>query len=87
MLSDIEKTISINKLRRNFGEIEQILPLIDRFIITKKGKPFAVLSATSGIKRELMRKTAGAFKGTILDDDNFWKEVSKKKSRKEYTKL
>lgn len=85
--SIFDNTISINNLRRNFGEIEKALPFVDRFIVTKKGKPFAVLSATSDVKRELMKKTAGAFKGTILDKDNIWKEVLKKRSRKESISL
>lgn len=77
-----ENTISINELRRNFGEIEKALPFIDHFIVTKKGRPFAMLSATPSVKRELMKKTAGVLKGTRLDDDAIWREVLKKKSRK-----
>lgn len=77
-----ENTIAISDLRRKFGEIEEALPFVDHFILTKKGKPFAVLSATTSIKREHMKKTAGAFKNTKLATDAFWKEVLKKKSRK-----
>lgn len=82
VLSVSENTISINDLRRNFGEIEKELPFIDHFIVTKKGRPFAMLSATPTVKKELMKKTAGAFKGTRLGDDAIWREVLKKKSRK-----
>lgn len=77
-----ERTVSINDLRRRFGEIERELPFVDRFILTKKGKPFAVLSATRAAKREIMKDTAGAFKNTSFDRDDFWKEILKKKSRK-----
>lgn len=77
------KTIAINDLRRKFGEIEEALPFVDHFILTKKGRPFAILSATPSIKKEQMMKTAGAFKGTKLATDAFWKDVLKKKSRKE----
>ncbi len=76
-------TISINDLRRNFGEIEKMLPLVSFLIVTKKGKPFAVLSATPSLKKEFMKKTAGALKGTELDDDTLWQEALIKKSRKE----
>lgn len=76
------KTIPISELRKRFGEIEAALPFVDRFILTKKGRPFAVLSATSAVKKELIKKTAGAFKKTALDSDAFWKEVLKRKSRK-----
>jgi len=75
------KTIAISDLRRRFGEIEKTLPYVDHFILTKKGKPFATLAATSAVKKSLMKKTAGAFKGTNLDNDAFWKEVLKRKSR------
>ena len=78
-----DNTIAINDLRRKFGEIEEALPFVDHFILTKKGRPFAILSATPYVKKEQMKKTAGAFKGTKLATDSFWKDVLKKKSRKE----
>lgn len=31
---------------------------------------------------KILRKAAGAWKGTVLDDDKFWKEVLQRKSRK-----
>lgn len=74
-------TIAISDLRRKFGAIEKALPYVDHFILTKKGKPFATLAATSATKRSLMKKTAGILKGTNLDIDAFWKEVLKRKSR------
>jgi hypothetical protein len=74
--------ISINDLRRNFGEVEKVLPSVGYFIVTKKGKPFAVLSATPESKKELMEKTAGALKDTSLDNDSLWEEILTKKSRK-----
>lgn len=77
-----ENTIAISDLRRKFGDIEEALPFVDHFILTKKGRPFAILSATPFIKKEQMKKTAGAFKNTKLATDAFWKDVLKKKSRK-----
>ncbi len=82
-----EKTVAISDLRKRFGEIEDELPFVDRFILTKKGKPFAMLSATPQIKRKLMEKTAGEFKGTELAKKTVWKEVLKRKSRKEAINL
>lgn len=81
-LNSSERVVSINDLRRSFGEIESALPFVDHFILTKNGKPFAILSATPLIKKEEMKKTAGAFRGTKLARDVFWKDVLKKKSRK-----
>lgn len=77
----VDKTIAISDLRRKFGEIEKALPYVDHFVLTKKGKPLALLKAVPLIKKELMKKTAGAFKGTNLDSDELWKEVLKRKSR------
>ena len=82
-----ENRVSINDLRRNFGEIEKMLPFVPYLTITKKGRPFATLSATPALKKELMKKTAGAFKRTELDKDSFWKEVLKKKSKKGSVKI
>lgn len=76
-----DKTIPISDLRRKFGNIERVLPYVDHFIITKKGKPFATLAATLAVKKSLMRRTAGVLKGTNLDNDALWKEVLKRKCR------
>ena len=76
------KTVSINDLRRKFGEIEKELPFVNHFIITKKGKPFAILSADPSVKREMLKSMAGALKGTELDNDDLWKDILKRKSRK-----
>jgi hypothetical protein len=85
--SSTDNIIAISDLRRKFGDIEQALPFVDHFILTKKGVPFAILSATPSIKKDLMKKTAGAFKGTMLENDAIWKDVLKKKSRKENISL
>ena len=77
-----DKLIPINELRKRFGEIEKKLPTTDFFILTKKGKPFAILSAHQDVKRELMQRSFGGLKGTDLDNDEIWKEILKKKSRK-----
>lgn len=73
--------IPISDLRRKFGEIEALLPYVENFTITKKGKPFATITATDDIKRSIIKKYAGAFKNTDLDSDSIWKEVLIKKSR------
>lgn len=76
------KTIAISDLRRKFGEVEKELYHVNKFIITKKGKPFAVLSADPSVKREMLLKLAGSLKGTELDNDKLWKDVLKRKSSK-----
>lgn len=86
LLSNNDKIIAINDLRRKFGEIEKELPYVNRFIITKKGKPFAILSADPAIKRKRLLEMAGIWKNTDLDDDKLWKDVLKRKSRRKIIK-
>jgi len=81
-----DKTIAISDLRRRFGEVEKELPHVNRFIITKKGKPFAILSADPAVKRKLLLEMAGIWKNTDLDNDKLWKEVLKRKSRRKTIK-
>ncbi len=79
--------IPISDLRRKFGEIEALLPYVEHITITKKGRPFALLTATDEIKKSIIKKYAGAFKDTDLDDDLIWGETLKKKSRKKQIKI
>ena len=81
-----DKTIAISDLRRRFGEVEKELPHVNRFIITKKGKPFAILAADPAVKRKLLLEMAGIWKNTDLDNDKLWKEVLKRKSRRKTIK-
>lgn len=82
MNGSFPKIISITELRRKFGEVTENLAKTDSIILTKGGEPFAILKAASEEKRKLLRKTAGVWKNTPLDNDALWKNVSKKKSRK-----
>lgn len=79
--------IPISELRKKFGHIEAALPYIDYFILTKKGKPFATLSATTDVKRTVIKKYAGAFRKLGLDDDKLWKRILRKTSRKRPIRL
>lgn len=73
--------IAISDLRKKFGDIEALLPYVEYVTVTKKGKPFAILTAVSEVKKEVMQKTAGAWKNTDLDDDAFWMKTLTRKSR------
>lgn len=81
-MNNLSNIISITELRRNFGEITSNLVSINHLILTKGGKPYAILKAAPELKREILLKSAGTFKGTDLGDDKIWKEVFKRKSRK-----
>ena len=80
------KTISVNDLRRNFGELKKLLPSVE-FIVTDRGRPIAQITAAPQTKREMMEKMFGAWEATELDNDDLWEEVLKKKSRKKSINL
>lgn len=82
-----KRIIPITELRRNFGEIAENLAKLDSLILTRGGKPFAILKALPEEKAKLLRKTAGSWKGTELDNDVLWKKVFKRKSRKASIRL
>lgn len=85
-------TVTINDLRKRFGEIERSLPYIDHVTITKNGKPFARISPLSS-KRNTQHSAAdrfskyfGIWKDTDMDSDKFWKDILARKSRKKTVK-
>ena len=78
------RTIPIDEFRRKLGELKKELPFTD-FTLTDRGKPIARVTATpesSEVKKTRMMKMAGVWKETEMDDDNLWKEVLKKNSRR-----
>lgn len=81
MNSFTPRIISITELRRNFGQLTKNLAKTDSIILTKGGEPFAILKPAQEEKRKILMKTAGAWKGTSLDNNVLWKKVLKKKSR------
>lgn len=59
-----------------------MLPDIDELILTRDGRPFATVRASPEVKNAKLKSIIGAWKGTDLDDDAFWKKVLKRKNRK-----
>lgn len=86
-LNSLNTIVSVTELRRNFGEITANLARINSLILVRGGKPFAILKATPEEKKKVLRKAAGAWRGTSLDSDKFWKKVLKRKSRKAEIRL
>ncbi|OHA63116.1 MAG: hypothetical protein A2748_03040 [Candidatus Wildermuthbacteria bacterium RIFCSPHIGHO2_01_FULL_45_20] len=82
MKTSSKKIIPITELRRNFGAITAKLAEIDSLILTKGGEPFAILKASPEEKKKRLKKSAGAWKDTSLDNGDIWREAQKKKSRK-----
>lgn len=76
------KIIPVTDFIRNFGNESADILLYESFILTKGGKPFLNVTAAPELRRETLKKAAGGWKGTDLDDDNFWREIFKRKSRK-----
>ena len=81
------RIISITELRRNFGELTEDLAVNPPLILTKGGEQLAILSSAKEEKRKLLKKAAGSWARTGLDDDNFWKSSLNKKSRTKAIKL
>lgn len=82
-----KRIVSITELRRNFGELTANLGRIDSLILTKGGEPFATLRAVPLEKMKVLKKAAGAWRGSDLDDDEVWRKVGKRKSRKKTISL
>jgi len=85
--NDFRNIVSVTELRRNFGEITANLAKIDFLLLIRGGEPFAILKAAPEEKRKVLRKAVGAWKGTSLDSDVFWKKVLKRKSRRTKIRL
>jgi len=79
----MNKIIPITDLRRNFGEITEDILSVRSYILTKGGRPFAVMKASPELRRDRLKKAMGAWRETDLDSDKLWKEVFKRKSRKD----
>lgn len=76
------KILPITDFIRKFGMYADLLPRLDGMILTREGRPFAKLQATDEAKAEARKKYFGILAGTKWDNDRFWAEVLKKKSRK-----
>ncbi len=76
------KIIPITDLRRNFGENTEDILSVESYILTKGGRPFAIMKAAPELRRKMLKKAMGAWKNTELDDDDLWKDILKRKSRK-----
>ncbi len=76
------KIIPITDFRRNFGENTDYILSVESYILTKGGRPFAVVKAAPELRRENLKMAMGAWKNTDLDNDDLWKDVLKRNSRK-----
>jgi hypothetical protein len=83
----VSRIIPVTDLRRRFGEITEDLEMMGEIILTKDGRPFAILKAVPTEKRTKLLEFSGAWKGTELDDSKLWTEILTRKSRKNPVKI
>lgn len=81
------KIIPVSDFIRKFGDYADMLPGLDKIILTRGGRPFATIKATPEEKNRKLLSFFGLWKGTKLDSDKFWSEVLKRKNRRRQTKL
>ena len=76
------KIIPITDFVRRFGQYADLLPTMNKLILTREGRPFAEVRATAQEKNRKLLKLAGIWKDTTLDDELHWKKALLRKSRK-----
>jgi hypothetical protein len=81
------KIISVTDFIRRFGDYADLLPTIDKIILTRDGRPFATVKAAAETKNEKLLALSGIWKNTKLDSDSFWKEILVRKNRQVQIKI
>lgn len=78
------KIVTITDFIRKFGEYADMLPKLDKIILTREGRPFATIKATPEEKNKQLLVWFEKWKGKGIDwgDDEFWKKVLTRKNRK-----
>ena len=80
---DNSVTVPATDFVRKFGYYTDLLPKVNKINVTRGGKKVGVFSIPPEQKKKAFRAFAGSLKGTGFDNDEIWKEVFKRKSRKE----
>ena len=81
------KIITVTDFIRRFGDYADLLPTIDKIILTRDGRPFATVKAAAETKNEKLLAMSGVWKNTKLDSNLFWKEILARKNRKGPVKI
>lgn len=81
------KIIPVSDFIRKFGDYAEMLPMVDKIILTRDGRPFATVKATPEEKNRELLNFFGLWKGTKLDSDKFWSKVLTRKNRRQQTRL
>lgn len=83
----ITKIIPITDFIRKFGEYAELLPKIDKLILTREGRPFAELKSTPQERNKRLLSLAGRWKNTPLASSEYWKKVLVRRNRKEIVEI
>lgn len=81
------KIIPITDFIRKFGNYSDLLPQLEKIVLTREGRPFAELKATPEEKNRQLLELKGTWKGSLFANNHSWKEVNKRKNRKSPVKL
>lgn len=81
------RIIPVTDFIRQFGDWAEMLPKIDKIILTRGGRPFATVKAAAQAKNEKLLALAGIWKNTKLDSDTLWKQVLTRKNRRNRPKF
>ncbi len=73
--------VPVTDFVRSFGKYMDMLGELNEIIITRLGKPYAILKPVPIEKNKKLLDFFGIWKGTTLDDDRLWKDVLKRKNR------
>lgn len=74
--------ISVTDFIRKFGDFADLLPKIDKLILTRDGRPFAEVRIVPEERNKKLLSYSGIWKNTELDDNKFWNMALKRNSRK-----
>lgn len=81
------RIIPVTDFIRQFGDWAEMLPRIDKIILTREGRPFATVKAAAQAKNEKLLALAGIWKNTGLDNDSLWKNVLTRKNRRNRSRI
>lgn len=74
--------VPITDFIRKFGMYANLLPKVDKIILTREGRPFAEVKLTSEERNERFLKLWGTWDPKLFGNDKIWKEPWKRKNRK-----
>lgn len=83
----MNRIIPVSDFIRNFGDYADMLPALDKIVLTREGRPFATVKATPEEKNRELLNYFGLWRGTKLDSDKIWAKVLKRKNRRRQIKL